>query len=47
MNLHVMQGIVAAKAGKHLLLEKPVALDLAGLRDLQAAVRAAGVKTVS
>ncbi len=46
MNLHVLQGIVAAKAGKHLLLEKPVALDLAGLRELQAAVRAAGAKTV-
>ncbi|MFB3923827.1 MAG: Gfo/Idh/MocA family protein [Terriglobia bacterium] len=45
-HLHVEQGIAAAKAGKHIILEKPVALDLAGLRDLQAAVRAAKVKTV-
>ncbi len=45
-HLHVEQGIAAAKAGKHIILEKPVALDLAGLRALQAAVRAAKVKTV-
>jgi predicted dehydrogenase len=45
-HLHVRQGVAAANAGKHLVLEKPVALDLAGLRELQAAVRAAGVKTV-
>jgi predicted dehydrogenase len=45
-HLHVAQGIAAAKAGKHLLLEKPVALDLRGLRELQAAVRAARVKTL-
>jgi predicted dehydrogenase len=44
-HLHVPQGIAAARAGKHLLLEKPVALDLASLRELQAAVRAAQVKT--
>jgi len=45
-HLHAAQGIAAAKAGKHLMLEKPVALDLAGLRELQAAVRAARVRTV-
>src|SRR5947209_8613514 len=45
-HLHVPQGIAAAKAGKHLLIEKPVALDVAGLRELQAAVRAARVKTL-
>jgi predicted dehydrogenase len=45
-HLHVEQGAAAAQAGKHLMLEKPVALDLAGLRKLQAAVRAAKVKTV-
>src|SRR3989442_9774735 len=44
--LHVPQGIAAAKAGKHLLIEKPVALDLQGFRELLAAVRAAKVKTV-
>lgn len=45
-HLHAVQGIAAAKARKHLMLEKPVALDLASLRELQAAVRAAKVKTV-
>lgn len=45
-HLHVEQGVAAAQAGKHLMLEKPVALDLTGLRKLQAAVRAAKVKTV-
>jgi predicted dehydrogenase len=45
-HLHAAQAIAAAKAGKHLVLEKPVALDLASLRDLQAAVRASKVKTV-
>ncbi len=45
-HLHVAQGIAAARAGKHLVLEKPVALNLSSLRELQAAVRAAKVKTV-
>ena len=45
-HLHVPQGIAAARAGKHLVLEKPVALDLHGLGALQAAVREAKVKTV-
>ena len=45
-HLHVAQGVATARAGKHLLLEKPVALDLMGLRELQAAVRTAGVKTL-
>ena len=45
-DLHVGQAIASARAGKHLLLEKPVALSLDGLRELQAAVRAARVKTV-
>lgn len=45
-HLHVAEGIAAAQAGKHLVLEKPVALDMEGLRELQAAVRTAKVKTV-
>lgn len=45
-HLHVAQGIAAAQAGKNLVIEKPVALDLEGLRGLQAAVRSAKVKTV-
>ncbi len=44
--LHVSQGIAAAKAGKHIVIEKPVALNLEGMRQLQAAVNAAKVKTV-
>ncbi len=45
-HLHVPQGIAAAKAGKHIVIEKPVALDLAGMRELQKAVKDAGVRTV-
>lgn len=45
-HLHVEQGVASAQAGKHLIVEKPVALDLAGLRRLRAAVDAAQVKTV-
>lgn len=45
-HLHVQQALAAAEAGKHLVLEKPVALDIRGLRQLQTAVRAAKVKTV-
>lgn len=45
-HLHAVQGIAAAQSGKHLVLEKPVALDIDGLRELQAAVRSSGVKTV-
>ena len=45
-HLHAAQAIAAARAGKHLVLEKPVALNLASLRELQAAVRASKVKTV-
>jgi len=44
--LHVPEGIAAAQAGKHLVIEKPAALDLESLRQLQAAVQAAKVKTV-
>jgi len=43
--LHAEQAIAVARAGKHLIIEKPVALDLAGLRAVQAAVREAGVRT--
>lgn len=44
-HLHVPQGVAAAKAGKHLLIEKPAALDLNGLRQLEAAIDRAGVKS--
>lgn len=45
-DLHVEEGIMAAQAGKHMLIEKPIALDLEGLEKLRDAVREAGVKTV-
>ena len=44
--LHVPQGIAAAQSGKHIIIEKPVALDLASMRELQSAVTAAQVKSV-
>ena len=45
-HLHCEHVIEAARAGKHLVIEKPVANSLDELRRMQAAVRAAGVKTV-
>ncbi|MGH9404571.1 MAG: Gfo/Idh/MocA family protein [Terriglobia bacterium] len=45
-HLHVPQGVAAARARKHLLIEKPVALNLEGLRKLQSAVADAKVRTV-
>lgn len=44
-NLHARQATLAAQAGKHLLIEKPVALNLDELRLLQQAVNQSGVKT--
>ena len=41
---HVRQAIQAARAGKHLIIEKPLALSLKDLRALQAAVADAGVR---
>jgi predicted dehydrogenase len=43
--LHAAQAIAAAGAGKHLIIEKPISLDLAGMRAVEAAVAAAGVRT--
>jgi len=45
-NLHVEQGIAVAQAGKNLVMEKPIALDIAGARALEKAVRQAGIKNV-
>lgn len=45
-HLHVEQGVACAQAGKHVLVEKPVALDLPGLKTLDAAVRESGVRSV-
>jgi predicted dehydrogenase len=44
-NLHAAQAIAAAQAGKHLIIEKPISLNLEDLRAVEAAVGAAGVRT--
>jgi predicted dehydrogenase len=43
---HAAQGAAAAQAGKHIVVEKPVALDLPSLRELDRAVRSSGVRSV-
>ncbi len=45
-NMHVEQGVACAEAGRHIVVEKPIAIDLPGLRKLDAAVRKAGVRSV-
>ncbi len=44
--LHAAEGIAAARAGKHFLIEKPISMNNAELLDLDTAVRESGVKTV-
>lgn len=43
---HVPQAIAAAEARRHVLIEKPAANDLAGLREVEAALDKAGVKSL-
>jgi predicted dehydrogenase len=43
---HPAETIAAARAGKHIVVEKPVAMDLESLRQMCDAVRRAGVQTV-
>jgi predicted dehydrogenase len=43
---HAEQAIAAAEAGKHVLIEKPIALTLDELRALRDAVRSAGVRAM-
>lgn len=45
-HLHVDQSVAAAEAGKHVLIEKPAANDLEGLRKVEAAIDKAGVKSI-
>ncbi len=45
-DLHPANVIAAAEAGKHVLIEKPAALDLAGLRAMRNALSVAGVVSV-
>ena len=42
---HLEQAVAAAKAGKHIILEKPVALTLDDCRAIESAINEAGVKT--
>ena len=42
---HAKQVIAAAKAGKHLIIEKPLCLSLKDLRAMEKAIKQAGVKT--
>jgi predicted dehydrogenase len=42
--LHALQAIAAARAGKHLIIEKPIALTLEDAKAVDAAVSPAGVK---
>ena len=44
-NEHAAQAIAAARAGKHLIIEKPLALNLKDLRRMTEAVEKSGVKT--
>ena len=45
-HVHAEQGIAAARAGKHLLMEKPMSLSLAETRELTRAVSQAKVRSV-
>jgi predicted dehydrogenase len=42
---HAKQVVAAAKAGKHLIIEKPLSLNVQDLRAMEKAVKQAGVKT--
>jgi predicted dehydrogenase len=42
---HARQAVAAARAGKHLIIEKPLALNWGDCQDIEQAVKAAGVKT--
>lgn len=44
-NLHKLHAIKAAKAGKHLILEKPLALSWEDCKEIESIIKEAGVKT--
>lgn len=46
-HVHAEQGIAAAEAGKHVLVEKPIALSMEENRTLRDAVAQAGVKSIT
>ncbi len=45
-NLHTKYAVMAAEAGKHVIVEKPLALTMEDVRKQQEAVRKAGVKSL-
>jgi predicted dehydrogenase len=45
-DLHAAQAVAAARAGKHILLEKPTGMNVAELIAIRDAVRASGVRTI-
>ena len=45
-NLHAQQAVAAARAGKHILLEKPTGMNVDELLMIRDAVRAAGVRSI-
>jgi predicted dehydrogenase len=45
-HLHVEEGVKAAAAGKHMVMEKPMAVDVAGVKALRDALRESGVKSL-
>jgi len=45
-HVHAEQGIAAAEAGKHILIEKPMVMSIEENRDLRDAVERAGVKSI-
>jgi predicted dehydrogenase len=45
-DLHAAEAVAAAKAGKHILLEKPTGMNTAELAAIRDAVRASGVRTI-
>jgi predicted dehydrogenase len=45
-HVHCQNVLAAARAGKHMVIEKPVGISVAELRAMRQAVQAAGVKTV-
>lgn len=45
-HLHAAQAVAAARAGKHIVLEKPTGLDTRELSRIRDAVRRAGVRTI-
>ena len=45
-HVHVEHGVKCCEAGKHFIMEKPVAISLEGLHQLNDAVAASGVRTV-